>query len=144
MCDVQSVLVFEGLEHYVEPVGGVGLSPFGNKHQVFRVLGMHLRIAFLYVLLEGGVDFDNPTLACLLLKDDEGITSQEVIPGQAKNITNAKPKENAAADQERDSEVPVIGKAVHKGDSLVPFQGFGGSIRTFDAHNLCEFCGFPW
>lgn len=49
MGDVQPVLVLVGLKHHIEPVGSVRQAPFGNENQVFRVLGSHLLIVFLYV-----------------------------------------------------------------------------------------------
>ena len=108
MRDVQPVLVLVGFEHHVQPVGRVGFSPFGDEHQVFHVLGTHLRVAFLYVLHEGWVDFDNPPFAGLLLKDDERLSGEQVIPGQTQNVADAETEIDTAADQERNSEVPVL------------------------------------
>ena len=71
--DAQPVLVLIVLEHHIEPVRCVGLLPLGDENQVFRALGVQLRIAFLYVLLKGGIDFDYPSLSRLLLKEDEGV-----------------------------------------------------------------------
>lgn len=123
---VQPVLVLVGLKHHIQPVSGIGLLPLGYEYQVLRVLRAQFHIAFLDMLLEGWVDFDYPSLAGLLLKEDEGIPGKEVIPGQAEKVADAEAEIYAAANQERDGVIPVIIQAVHKGNSLVPFQRFGG------------------
>ena len=85
--DVQPVLVC--LEHNIEPVRCVGLIPFGDEYQVFRVLRAQFHIAFLDMLLEGRIDFDYPSLSRLLLKEDEGVPREKVIPGQTQDVADA-------------------------------------------------------
>ena len=137
--DVQPVLVLVRFEHHIEPVRCVGLLPLGDEYQVLRALGVHLLIAFLYVPFERRVDFDYPSLSRLLLKENEGISGKKVVPGQEKNITDAETEVDAAADQERNGEVPVLIKPVHKGNRLVPFKGFCGRITAFFAHQSYDF-----
>ena len=103
------------------------------------MLGSHLLIALLYVAFETGVDFDNTPLACLLLKDDEGFGGKEVAPFQTQYVADTKPEKYPAADQERNGEVPVLIKPVHKGNRLVPFQGFSGRISAYFAHKSYDF-----
>lgn len=108
MGDIQPVLVLVALEHNIQSIGGVGLLPLGNEYQVLRVLRAQFHIAFLDMLLEGRIDFDYPSLAGLLLKEDEGIPGKEVIPGQAEKVADAEAEIYAAANQERDGVMPVI------------------------------------
>ena len=125
MGDVQPVLVLVGLEHHIQPVRCVGHLPLGDENQVLRVLGPHLLIALLDMAPECRVDFDDAPLAGLLFKEDESVPGTKVAPFQTQNITDPQTKKYPTPNQERDGEVPIIVKPVHKGDGLIPFQGLG-------------------
>ena len=134
VCYVQPVLDPDALEYHVEAIGGVRFAVLGDEHKVCGVSGSHLRITTLDVLLEPPIDLDDTAFAGLFLVDDEGVPSKEVIPSQSQNVAYPQPEVDAAADEERDSEVPVIVQAVHQVVCLVPLKGFGGRVGTFDRH----------
>ena len=94
------------------------------------------------MLLEPPIDLDDTAFAGLFLVDDEGVPSKEVIPSQPQNVAYPQPEVDAAADKEREGEVPVIVQAGHQVVCLVPLQGFGGRVGTFDTHSWW-FCGEP-
>lgn len=142
MGDVQPVLDPHALEHHVEAIGGVGFAVLGDEHEVCRVLGSHLGIAPLDMLLEPPIDLDDAAFPGLFLVDDEGVSGKEFVPSKSQDVADAETEVDAAADKEREGEVPVIVQAGHQVVCLVPLQGLGGRVGTFDGHSWW-FCGEP-
>ena len=139
---VQPVLDPHALEHHVEAIGGVGFAVLGDEHEVCRVLGSHLRITTLDMLLEPPIDLDDAAFPGLFLVDDEGVSGKEFVPSKPQDVADAETEVDAAADKEREGEVPVIVQAGHQVVCLVPLQGLGGRVGTFDGHSWW-FCGEP-
>ena len=88
--DGEPILDPDGLEHHIEPVGGVWLANLGEEYRLVHLPDVKPLVARLDDgPLEGVIDLDDAAFSGLPLVDDEGILVKQLVPGQPKKVADA-------------------------------------------------------